>query len=341
METWRIPRKDRMADKGGGGDSWRTGMGKSSKAKGGKDSKEVLKPGANAYKIQKAQTREAEIKREVQALLNKICPENKDRIIDRIADIRIEEVEEMEVLIKIIFVKVTDDPHYCETYVDMIAALNKKYPEFPPEEEGASPITFRRMLVNMCQDKFEEMLTKLEEDSEEAVELAKTMEPDELAEITLKRKRNAMATMKFIGNLFVRQLLAAAVIRRVIGDLLDNEPPEMQVEYALELVAAVGRQFESTEKDKAQISIILDRLNNLKGMKNSTTGKPLLSKRVQFAIEDMLVLRTNGWVKKGQIKAVKLDAVAAEQTREEYAAAQASRQGARGGGYGHGRAGRH
>lgn len=247
----------------------------------------------------------------------------------------------MEVLIKIIFVKVTDDPHYCETYVDMIAALNKKYPEFPPEEEGASPITFRRMLVNMCQDKFEEMLTKLEEDSEEAVELAKTMDPDELAEITLKRKRNAMATMKFIGNLFVRQLLAAAVIRRVIGDLLDNEPPEMQVEYALELVAAVGRQFESTEKDKAQISIILDRLNNLKGMKNSTTGKPLLSKRVQFAIEDMLVLRTNGWVKKGQIKAVKLDAVAAEQSREEYAAAQASRQPARGGGYGHGRAGRH
>merc|ERR1712054_106864 len=150
-----------------------------------------------------------------------------------------------------------------------------------------------------------------------------------------EKKKNAMATMKFIGNLFVKQLLAAAVIRRVLGELLDGEPPEMQVEYALELVSAVGKQFENSEKDKAQLSIVLDRLNALKQLKNSTTGKPLLSKRLQFAIEDMAALRNAGWVKKGgKEEAKKLDQVAKEQDREEREQAAQARHGK--GGYGRG-----
>merc|ERR1712106_481933 len=256
METWRLPRKDRGGVPDSSPASWRTGGSKSGKGGSKPKDKDTLKPGLNAYKIQKAATREAELQRDVRALLNKICPENKERIIDRIAQIQLDSVDEMRIVINIIFHKVCDDPHYCETYVDMIHALNKAYPEFPPEEEGSgSPATFRRMLVNTCQDKFEEMLSKLED--EEDGEKPEKMDADDLITAILRKKRNAMATMKFIGNLFVRQLLAAAVIRRVIGDLLDGEPPEMQVEYALELVAAVGRQFENTEKDKAQITIIL------------------------------------------------------------------------------------
>merc|ERR1719487_1130659 len=100
--------------------------------------------------------------------------------------------------------------------------------------------------------------------------------------------------MKFIGHLFVRQLLAAAVIKTVVGDLLNGEPPELQVEYALELLQAVGKVFDGTEKDKAQLTIILNRLNDLKSMKGAD-GKQCLSKRVQFMIDDLADLRSNGW----------------------------------------------
>jgi len=333
-ETWRFPRKDRgnLTDSS---PSWRNSMGKSSKS-GSKNQKgggggESLKPGENAYRVQKATTREAELARDTRSLLNKICPENRDRIIDRLAQTQFDTVDEMEIVINIIFLKVTDDAHYCETYVDMIHALHKAYPQFEPQEEGAQPVTFRRMLVGTCQDKFEEMLHNVENGPDE-----KDCEDENDFRLELiKQKRQAMATMKFIGHLFVRQLLAAAVIRQVIGDLLNGEPPELQVEYALELVTAVGKQFEATEKDKAQLSVILDRLSSLKSMKGPD-GKGLLSKRVQFCIQDISDLRANGWKKSGFKEEAKTkDEVAVDAVREEQLAATQQAQN-RGGGYGGG-----
>merc|ERR1719453_2759598 len=108
--------------------------------------------------------------------------------------------------------------------------------------------------------------------------IAAAKDEQEIKEFLIKQKRASIATMKFIGYLFLRQLLAAAVIRQVVGDLLNNEPPEMQVEYALELLQVVGKKFEETDKDKHQLSIILDRLNALKTMKGAD-GKSVLSKR--------------------------------------------------------------
>jgi len=337
-ETWRFPRKDRnVVDNSPA--SWRRDTGKSSKSKGGANH-EKLKPGANAYRVLKATTREAELSRDTRSLLNKICPENRDRIIERLAQTRLDCVEEMEIVINIIFDKVTNDPHYCETYVDMIHALHKAYPQFPPAEEGAQPCTFRRMLVNTCQDKFEGMTDAVQEGMSEEV-LA--MEPEERKEYLLKSKRSAMATMKFIGHLFVRQLLAAAVIKTVVGDLLNGEPPELQVEYALELLQAVGKVFDGTEKDKAQLTIILNRLNDLKSMKGAD-GKQCLSKRVQFMIDDLADLRSNGWKGRGFKEEAKTkDTVREEAEREEHQAAAASqvaasRQGGnRGGNRGYGR----
>merc|ERR1719478_1727677 len=135
--------------------------------------------------------------------------------------------------------------------------------------------------------------------------------------------------MKFIGYLFVRQLLAAAVIRRVVGDLLCEVPPELQVEYALELLQAVGKQFDSTERDRAQLTIILDRLNTLKTTKGPD-GKPIMSKRVQFQVQDLVDLRSKKWVKKQYVQEAKLkEEVREDAEREEQAAAT---QGGKGGG---------
>jgi hypothetical protein len=324
----RYPRKDRgVADNSPA--SWRTGMGgKSSKDKKGGKEKDSLRPSANAYQIRKATTREAELERDTRSLLNKICPENKDRIIERIAQTEIQGVAEMEVVVDIIFKKVTDDEHYCATYVDMIHALHEKYPDFPPAEEGGPRQSFRRMLVNTCQDKFESLTSE-----PELPDAVKEMGPEELAAWEKKQKKKALATMKFIGHLFLRQLLAAAVIRQVIGDLLNGEPPEIQVEYALELLQAVGHQFENSEKDKAQLSIILDRLSSLKIMKGAD-GKPYLSKRVQFLITDIEDLRRNGWKGKGfKEVAKKLDSVREEQEKDEQMQGTTKGGGKGGGGY--------
>jgi translation initiation factor 4G len=222
----------------------------------------------------------------------------------------------------------------------MIYALKKAYPEFPSDVDGEAAIDFRRMLVNTCQDKFEDMLTKIGDGPPE--HLVEKFSEGDLQQWLAKTKRSAMATMKFIGHLYVRQLLAAAVIRRVVGELLDGPIPELQVEYALELLAAVGRHFDSTERDKAQLSIILDRLNLFKNLKG-VDGKPCVSKRVQFTIQDLVELRMNGWVKKGFKEEAKcLTEVKEEQDRDEAKmAAQAGPGGGKGGGKNYGGGRRH
>jgi hypothetical protein len=280
-ETWKFPRKDKYGDTS---QTWRRpDAGKGSQSK---SAREVLKPSANAYKVQKAATREAELKRDVRSLLNKICPENKERIIEKLAQTPLDSVEELEIVISIIFHKVTDDPHYCETYVDMVHALNTAYPEFPAEEEGMAPCTFRRMLVNMCQNKFEDLLAAQDNVTEEK---KASMSEDDFQTLLIKQKRYAMATMKFIGHLFLRQLLATAVIRTVIGTLLEGTPPELQVEYALELLQWTGHRLDSS-KDKAQLELIMARLKDLKKLKHSD-GSACLSRRVQFMVDDLVDLR--------------------------------------------------
>merc|ERR1712093_339528 len=95
---------------------------------------------------------------------------------------------------------------------------------------------------------------------------------------------------------------------------------ELQVEYALELLQAVGHRFEETEKDKTQLTVILDRLTSLKSMKGAD-GKALLSKRVQFQIQDLVDLRANKWKGRGFKEEAKTkDEVHVEAAREEAAA---------------------
>merc|ERR1712151_1217835 len=98
-------------------------------------------------------------------------------------------------------------------------------------------------------------------------ERKRSMTPDDLQALLEKQKRCAMATMKFVGHLFLKQLLAKAVIRSVIHTLLEGTPPELQVEYAIELLQWTGHRYDVA--DKAQMDSILARLKDLKKLKVS------------------------------------------------------------------------
>lgn len=101
-------------------------------------------------------------------LLNKICPENVDSIIEKIAAIKVENMKELQVpcrplgsfrhfeehlgsqaIIELMFRKAVTEPHYCETYADMIFNLKAVYPSFP-DPEGGKPITFKGLVLNIC-----------------------------------------------------------------------------------------------------------------------------------------------------------------------------------------------
>jgi len=256
----------------------------------------VLKPSEGKWKITQAETREDELRRIVQGLLNKICPENLKVIVERLANVELKKADELEFVIGIIFQKALDEPHYCETYADMVFALRNKYPEFPPEHEGERPHTFTRVLLNTCQNEFESLPTTLEPSDEDRAKYT----PEDLDLEIKKRKGKVLANMKFIGNLFLRQLLAAKVIGQVVHDLIglrDGLPEEHMIECVCVLLQAIGHTLDSSQTGKALMGQFAARLIDLK---RTTTpdGKRAFSRRIDCLIQDLLDLRERDWRKK-------------------------------------------
>jgi len=238
-----------------------------------------------------------ELRRRVQSLLNKVCPENMSRIADKIAMINVMSADELEVIIELIFRKALAEPHYCETYADLIFSLHSAFPEFP-SEDGGKNITFKSSILNICQNEFEalpSLLEKTEEDREKAAG------DDEGIEFARKKMKDRMlANMKLIGHIFLRQLLPARVISSVIQDLvLGNEenhiPEEHNIECACELLMSTGHTLESVVSRSVQL--VCGRLAELRGQKTAN-GKDLLSKRIQFLVQDVFDARLAGWTKK-------------------------------------------
>jgi len=234
-----------------------------------------------------------ELKRNVQSLLNKVCPENVATVVGRIANIEVEDVEQLETIIELVFKKALAEPHYCETYADMVYSLKSVFPEFPAPDSG-KPITFKSSVLNICQNEFEELLA--------VVKPSEESNPEEIEQKRATVAGRMRANMKFIGHLFLRKLLSAKVIGSVLCELVlcgfeDYCPEENALECACELLIAVGYTLESMPAGAEAVQQVCGRLLDLKVRKTSE-GKSAYCKRIQFMIQDVLDARAAGWARK-------------------------------------------
>lgn len=110
-----------------------------------------------------------------------------------------------------------------------------------------------------------------------------------------------LANMKFIGNLFLRQLLAVKVIGQVVHDLVgikdgNTLPEEHMIECVCELLQAIGFTLDETPQGESLMNSFAARLKDISNFR--VGGKPAFGKRIQFSIESLLDLRKNKWQKK-------------------------------------------
>uniref|UniRef100_A0A7S0AGR5 MIF4G domain-containing protein n=1 Tax=Pyrodinium bahamense TaxID=73915 RepID=A0A7S0AGR5_9DINO len=266
-----------------------------------------------------------ELRRTMQSLLNKVCPENMVTIADKITAIKVTSPDELEVIIELIFQKALAEPHYCETYADLIFCLRSAFPEFPTTD-GSRPITFRSSLLNVCQNEFESLPATLTPSEEE-----RSVLDEEELELSRKRRKDRMlANIRLIGHIFLRQLLPAKVITAVLMELvpckLDGPfPEEHTLECACEMLMSTGHTLESLPTGTHVVQQVCGYLLELKGWK-AANGKSACSKRVQFLIQDMLDARSAGWAKKSFKSSAKTkEEVRMEQERDISAQMQGER----------------
>jgi len=284
----------------------------------------IMRPSANAYRPSSSSAkfdRDAELRRAVQGRLNKICPENVSIIAQQLGETKVETIEELQVVIGLIFKKALSEPHYCETYADLVLALKPVMPEFP-SEEGGKKITFKATLLNVVQEEFESLPKVIAPTEEEA----KDMDREERDFWISQRKGRVLANMKFIGHLFLRQLLSAKIVGFVLQELTlckeaDKMPEEHVLECACELISAVGYTLEEMPMGKVALEQICGRLLDLKGKKTADKkASSFYSKRLQFTMQDILDLRQAGWAKKVfKATAKTKEEIRLEQQRDELA----------------------
>mmetsp|Transcript_83852 Transcript_83852/g.260744 ORF Transcript_83852/g.260744 Transcript_83852/m.260744 type:complete len:213 (-) Transcript_83852:86-724(-) len=153
---------------------------------------------------------------------------------------------------------------------------------------------------------------------------------EELAFQTNKLKGRVLANMRFIGNLFLRQLLTSKIISSIVQELMMCDsasavPEEHVVECVVELLGSIGYTLESMPAGKAALVQVCGRLKDLKQKKNKE-GKAVYTKRIQFLIQDLLDARAAGWAMKVFKKTAKTKEEVRQEQERDLRSAEAGRE---------------
>jgi len=232
--------------------------------------------------------REEELRRLVQGLLNKACPENAARLARHLAsDAAPQSGEELVLVIGLVTKKAVAEPQYADTYADLVCSLVSKIPAFP-SASGGRPVTLKSALLNIVQSEYNS--------------IPATMDGRQMGPEWLQQKARFIAIMHFIGKLFLRRLLPAKIIVAILEERLGRRrssgppPEEHVVECVCELLLAIGQALESMPVGGDALSRVCEWLRELAGQSRGDGG-PVYSKRIRFVMQGVIDARAMGWAK--------------------------------------------
>ncbi|GJN32700.1 hypothetical protein PR202_gb21222 [Eleusine coracana subsp. coracana] len=104
------------------------------------------------YVVGKISDEEEAKQRQLKGILNKLTPQNFERLFEQVKDVNIDSVATLTGVISQIFDKALMEPTFCEMYADFCSHLASALPDFNEDNEK---ITFKRLLLNKCQEEFE------------------------------------------------------------------------------------------------------------------------------------------------------------------------------------------
>ncbi|EER09864.1 eukaryotic initiation factor 4f, putative [Perkinsus marinus ATCC 50983] len=223
----------------------------------------------------------------VMSNLNRITAENFMQVTASLAELGIDEGWKLELVVRTIFDKAIQESYYCEIYSDMCMQLRRVLPEFEGDDIN-KPMTFTRALITKCQEEFEALPVDLAPTPEE--EAKANGDAQELEVIRSKKKERILGNMKFIGQLFLRQLLSAKVIKEVVGQLIfrSDEPEEHYIECVCILLLNIGSTLDQYDRGRNMCTAFIRRLRDIKRLDYPS--------RLKFMIQDLIDNRSRGWV---------------------------------------------
>lgn len=276
------------------------------------------------------------VQRKVKAALNKMTPDNFEKISDQILQIAAQSKDEtdgrtLRQVIQLTFEKATDEAHWASMYAKfckkMLETMSSEIRDESIKDKTGQVVSggalFRKYLLNRCQEEFERGWKPNDESKED--EEKRKQEALMLSEEYYKAaaaKRRGLGLVQFIGELYKLGMLTERIMHECVRKLVDYSgiPDEAEVESLSKLLRTIGGNLDATDKGRVMMDAYFGRIQGMVDL-------PELPSRLKFMLMDVVDLRRANWISKEANKGPKtLDEVRAE---AEAAAAQKAADAAR------------
>ncbi|RWW84139.1 hypothetical protein BHE74_00007276 [Ensete ventricosum] len=248
------------------------------------------------YEVGKAVDQEEGKQRQLKAILNKLTPQNFEKLFAQVKEVNIDSAATLTGVISQIFDKALMEPTFCEMYANFCFHLSDALPDFNEDNEL---ITFKRLLLNKCQEEFERGEREQAEANKVEEEGEIKQSEEEREEKRLQARRRMLGNIRLIGELYKKRMLTERIMHECIKKLLGQyqNPDEEDVEALCKLMSTIGEMIDHP-KAKEHMDAYFDMMAKL-----STNQK--LSSRVRFMLRDAIDLRKNKWQQRRKVEGPK------------------------------------